>query len=201
MTMGEDAQPQLYEPLQAAAGGRTKMHFVVKSATPPGSQLRAMRDALRRVEPEAGLEVATMANSLGMAMLPSQVGAVLMGLIGAVGLLLAAIGLYGVLAYTVARRTREIGIRMAVGATARQICGLILGDAGAMVAAGSTIGVAVALLVTEPLSMFLVPGLSPKDPLSFLAVAVVLGGSALVAAIGPVRRAARIDPMKALRWE
>lgn len=201
MTMGEEAQPQLYDPLVREAGGRTKMHFVVKSATPPAGQLRAMREALRRVEPAAGLEVATMYNSLGLAMLPSQVGAVLMGSIGLVGLLLAAIGLYGVLAYAVARRTREIGIRMALGATARQICGMVLGDAGWMVAIGSLIGLAVAMLVTEPLSMFLVPGLSPKDPLSFVAVAAVLGLSALLAALGPVRRAVGVDPMSALRWE
>ena len=201
MTMGEEAQPQMYEPLERAADGRTKMHFVVKSATPPGGQLRAMREALRRVEPSAGLEVATMYNSMGLAMLPSQVGAILMGAIGLVGLLLASIGLYGVLAYAVARRTREIGIRMAIGATAPQICAMVLSDAGWMVVIGSGIGLAVAMLVTEPLSMFLVPGLSPKDPASFVAVAVVLGASALLAALGPVRRAVGIDPMKALRWE
>lgn len=142
-----------------------------------------------------------MYNSMGLAMLPSQVGAVLMGSIGLVGLLLAAIGLYGVLAYAVARRTREIGIRMAVGATGRQICAMVLGDAGWMVAIGSGIGLGIALLVTEPLSIFLVPGLSPKDPVSFAAVAVVLGVSALLAALGPVRRAVGVDPMKALRWE
>ena len=201
MTMGEEAQPQLYEPLERGADGRTKMHFVVKSATPPAGQLRGIREALRRVEPGAGLEVATMYNSMGLALLPSQVGAVLMGSIGLVGLLLAAIGLYGVLAYSVARRTREIGIRMAVGATARQICALVLGDAGRMVAIGSVIGLGVALLATEPLSMFLIPGLSPKDPLSFAAVAAVLGASALLAALGPVRRAVGVDPIKALRWE
>jgi putative ABC transport system permease protein len=70
-----------------------------------------------------------------------------------------------------------------------------------MVVIGSVIGLTVALLVTEPLSMFLVPGLSPKDPVSFVAVAVVLSVSALLAALGPVRRAVGIDPMKALRWE
>jgi predicted permease len=201
MTMGEDPQPQLYEPFRQESWAGTRMDFVVRSATPPEGQLRVVQETLRRLEPGAGLLVATMANSMGLALLPAQVGALLMGSVGAVGLLLAAIGLYGVLAYMVVRRTREIGVRMALGATAWQIAGMVMADAGRLVAVGSAIGLGVAVLVTQPLAMFLVPGLSPRDPLSIAAVALVLGVSAVVAAAGPLRRAAGVDPMAALRCE
>jgi ABC-type antimicrobial peptide transport system permease subunit len=124
-----------------------------------------------------------------------------MGGVGVLGLLLAAIGLYGVLAYTVAGRTREIGVRIAVGAGAGQISRMILLDAGRMLAAGSLIGLGVAFLVTAPLAMFLVPGLSPSDPVSYASVILVLAFSGTLAALGPVRRAVGIDPVRALRHD
>jgi putative ABC transport system permease protein len=153
------------------------------------------------VEPAAGLEAATLFSSVGLAFLPSQIGAVLMGSIGMLGLLLAAIGLYGVLAYSVARRTREIGIRIAVGATGREISRMILLEASKLLAMGSLSGFGIALAVTRPLAMFLVPGLSPSDPTSFASVMVVLAGTGLLASLGPVRRAIAIDPMRCLRYE
>jgi len=201
-TIGEDDQAQLFQPFsQMMATDDPHFQFVLRSATPPVSQLNAVRQALRRVEPAAGLEVATMYSSIGLAFLPSQVGAILMGSIGVLGLLLASIGLYGTLVYTVTRRTHEIGIRMALGATRANVCRMILLDSARLIALGSAVGLAIAFFVTKPLAMFLVPGLKPADPLSFLAVAGILGATGLVASWGPARRALAIDPASCLRCD
>ena len=201
VTMGEGDLPQLYEPLAQIANDRPRLQFVVRSALPPAAQLQAVRAALRRVEPGAGLEVATMQSSIGIAFLPSQVGAVLMGSAGLLGLLLAAAGLYGILVYSVTRRTREIGVRMAVGAPRAAISRLIVWDSGKLLAAGSAIGLALAFFAVKPLALFLVPGLKPADPISFLAVPPVLLATGLLASWGPVRRALSIDPASCLREE
>jgi predicted permease len=199
MAIGENPRPQLYEPLAQIRNNRTRIQFVIRSATPPAVQIAAVRQALRQVEPSAGLEVETMFAGIGFAFLPSQVGAALMGSIGALALVLALIGLYGVLAYSITRRTREIGIRIAVGATSKDVSNLVFADFARLLAAGIGIGLAVALLVTRPLAIFLVPGLRPSDPASFALVVAVLGAAGLLAALGPVRRALRIDPLECLR--
>jgi putative ABC transport system permease protein len=163
--------------------------------------LEAVRRVLRRVEPGAGVEVNAMYSSIGLAFLPSQVGAALMGGTGILGLLLAAIGLYGVTAYSVARRTREIGVRIAMGATRADIARLALMESAQLLLIGSAAGLLVAFFVTKPLAMFLVPGLGPGDPLSFASVVLFLAATGLVATLGPVRRALRVDPALSLRYE
>ena len=201
MTIGENDEPQLYESLTQIGSTRPKVQFVMRSATPPITQLEPVRRALRRVEPMAGLEVQTLYSSIGLAFLPSQVGAVLLGSMGVLGLLLAAIGLYGVMVFMVARRTREIGVRMAIGASRGDITGMVLWDAGKLLVLGSAIGLFIAAFVMKPLAMFLVAGLTPGDPVTFLAVGVVLVLIGVVASWGPVRRALAIDPMTSLRYE
>jgi predicted lysophospholipase L1 biosynthesis ABC-type transport system permease subunit len=200
-SIGEDDQPQLYEDLARIDNDRTRVEFVVRSATPPATQLQAVRAALRRVEPNAGLEVATLYSSIGLAFLPSQVGAALLGGIGVLGLMLATIGLYGVMVYSVSRRTREIGVRLALGADRRDIAFMVLASAAKLILIGSAAGLLCAFFLVKPLAMFLVPGLRPSDPVSFLAVAALLGITGLAAAWGPARRAAAVDPMTSLRYE
>jgi len=117
-----------------------------------------------------------------------------------VGLFLAAIGLYGVLAYSVARRTREIGIRMALGAQIADVIRLILNQGLALVAVGGVIGMAVALATGRVLRTFLF-GVSSSDPLTFVAVTVLLAAVALLACWLPARRATRINPTESLRYE
>jgi len=160
-----------------------------------------VRAALRRVEPNAGLEVATLYSSIGLAFLPSQAGAALLGSIGVLGLLLAAIGLYGVMVYSVSLRTREIGVRLALGANRQDIAFMLLASAARLVLAGSAAGLLCAFFLVKPLALFLVPGLHPNDPLSFLAVAALLALAGLAAAWGPARRAATVDPVTSLRYE
>ena len=200
-SIGEEDQPQLYEDLARIDNDRTRVEFVVRSATPPAAQLQAVRAALRRVEPNAGLEVETLYSSIGLAFLPSQVGAALLGGIGVLGLMLATIGLYGVMVYSVSRRTREIGVRLALGADRRDIAFMVLAGAAKLILTGSAAGLLCAFFLVKPLAMFLVPGLRPSDPVSFLAVAALLGITGLAAAWGPARRAAAVDPMTSLRYE
>ena len=199
MTIGEEPQPQLYEPLAQIDNDRQEVEFVMRSAIPPGRQLEAVRQTLHAIDPMAGTQVDTMYSSIGLAFLPSQVGALLMGSTGLLGLLLVTIGLYGVMAFSVAQRTREIGVRVAVGANRGDIVRLVLGDSARVTLAGTAAGLLIALLVTKPLAMFLVPGLKPGDLLNYAVVAVAMLATALVATCGPVLRALKIDPNVALR--
>ena len=201
LTIGEDDRPQMYQPLAQIANDRSRIQFVLRSALPPATQLEAVRLSLRRVEPAAGIEVETMYSSIGLAFLPSQIGALLMGGIGLLGLMLAAIGLYGVMGYSVSQRTREIGIRMAIGAGRSEVSRMVLGDAVRLLIWGTIVGLAIAVFVTKPLAMFFVPGLSPSDPVSYAAVLLVLGVTALLATLGPLHRAITIDPARCLRYE
>jgi len=201
ITIGEDPKPQLYEPLAQINNDRTRIQFVMKTTLPPATQLEPVRGVLRGVEPAAGTEVATLFSSIGLAFLPSQVGAALLGSTGVLGLLLATVGLYGVMVYSVESRTREIGLRVAVGAGRGAILRMVLFDSLKLTAIGSALGLCIALLVTRPLALFLVPGLKPADPLTFGIVALILGLTGLIASWGPVRRALAIDPMSALRYE
>ena len=201
LSIGEEDQPQLYEDLARIDNDRTRVQFVLRSATPPATQLQAVHAALRRVEPNAGLEVATLYSSIGLAFFPSQVGAALLGGIGGLGLILATIGLYGVMVYSVSRRTREIGVRLALGASPRDIAFMVLASAAKLILIGSAVGLLFAFFLVKPLAMFLVPGLQPSDPVSFVAVAALLALTGLGAAWGPARRAAAVDPMTSLRYE
>jgi predicted permease len=201
LTIGEDPVAQLYEPLSQMPNDQQRIQFVARFATPPEAQLAAVRQTLRLAEPAAGLKVDSMFSAIGFAFLPSQVGAGLMGSIGALGLLLAVIGLYGVLAYSVARRTREIGIRLAMGASPGHVSKIVLGEFLRLLAGGIVIGLAVALFVTRPLAIFFVPGLTPSDPASFAAVITVLAGTGVLAVLGPLRRALGVDPLQCLRYE
>jgi putative ABC transport system permease protein len=116
------------------------------------------------------------------------------------GLLLASIGIYGVLAYSVARRTREIGVRMALGAARPAVVRMVLRDSLAPVIAGSAIGIIAALALTRLMGALLY-GVTTTDPLTFAAVVVVLLGVATLASVVPAARAARVDPVVALREE
>jgi putative ABC transport system permease protein len=115
-------------------------------------------------------------------------------------MLLAAMGLYGVLAYAVAQRAREIGIRMALGAAQNQVIGAVIRDALRMVAAGLALGIPLSLAATRWVASFLY-GIRPSDPLTYCAVVALLCAASLAAAFVPSRRAARVDPMVALRCD
>jgi putative ABC transport system permease protein len=124
----------------------------------------------------------------------------LVGLFAAAALALAAIGLYGVVAFSVTRRTQEIGIRMSIGAQRSDVLRLILGEGARMAALGVVIGIAASMAITRLMSSLLF-GISATDPVTFVCVAVLLSLVALLASYIPARRAMRVDPIVALRYE
>jgi len=145
-------------------------------------------------------DVRSMNNALGTALLPARLTGTVIAIFGILGLCLAAVGLYGVISYSVAQRTREIGIRVAVGAAHGQVLGLVMRQGMLLVGIGTAFGIAGSVAAWS-LARRLLYGDSSLDPTTMLAVIAVLTGVALLAIWVPARRAARVDPMIALRSE
>jgi putative ABC transport system permease protein len=160
-----------------------------------------MREAVQSLEKNLPVtNVRPMNEWLSNSLYAARMGAALLGLFGAVALLLAAVGLYGVMSFSVAQRTRELGIRMALGAHAADVLRLVLKEGMILVGLGITLGLTVAALVTRLLASFLY-STSPMDAMTFASIPVILTLVALVACYLPARRATRIDPLIALRYE
>ena len=199
-TLGEKQRLAVYEPYFSHKEP-VNLSFIVRPAGAPSSYVKPLAEVLGRLDSTAAIEVKPMSRALGLALLPSQAGAALLGIMGLLSLTLAAIGLYGILLYSVSRRAREIGLRVALGATPAAILRTVCRHSFGLTGAGLAIGLALAVFGTRPLAMFLVPGLSTSDPAAFGAVAGVLGAVAVLATVTPAVRALRVDPMAALRDE
>jgi len=175
--------------------------LVVRSKLPTTAAVAAVRRAAASVVPDVPLySVSTMDEIIGSSLGSRRLNLWLIGSFGIITLILAAGGLYGVVAYTVAQRTREVGIRMALGARSAEIVRLMLGYGAARATLGIAAGLAIAVAATRVLANVLV-GVSADDPITYLGVALLLGVTALLASWVPARRAARIDPMEAIRGE
>jgi predicted permease len=194
-------EPRAFLYVSERQSGNLRRELVVRGGGPLEALTAELRRAIRAVEPNLPFApVITVRRYMGFSLLPQRIGSAVAGALGLVGLLLAAIGLAAQVAYSVSRRTREIGIRMALGARPADILVLETGRGVKTAAFGLALGLLGALLLSQSLVRFLF-GVSPADPLTYGAVALLLAATSLAATFPPARRAARIDPMKALRSE
>jgi macrolide transport system ATP-binding/permease protein len=198
-TLGESPRPFAYRPL--AQGQNHDYILLARVSGDPRPMLAAIRGEARALDarmPVMTLQTLEQRTSVSL-LLPRAAGA-LFGLFGVLGLILASVGLYGVISYTASQRTHEIGIRMALGARPSEILQLIVRQGLMLTLTGVLIGTAAALVVTRVLSVMLY-GISAQDPATFVGVSLLLIFIALVACYVPARRAIKVDPMVALRYE
>jgi predicted permease len=195
--LGETPLPQAYVPVLQSY--MADLRFFARAGSDAAALAGPVQAELRRIEPRLAFEIVTTLESVVDDELARyEVSAVLVGLFGAIALLLAAAGLYGVVSFLVSRRTREIGVRMALGADRGQVAARVLGSALRLAALGVVIGLAGAAALrgfTESLLF----GVDPGDPLPLLGASLVLLAVTAIAAAGPARRATRVDPLDALR--
>ena len=197
---GEAPKATVYLPF-AQAEHRTDMTLQLRTSADVAATRRAVWALLRDVAPRLPPPpVVRMVDDMAITLLPVRLGAAFLGTFGALALVLAAAGIYGVASYSVARRTREIGIRAALGATRGRIIAMVLWENGRRVATGTAIGLAVAILIGIGLSSILY-GVRAVDPLALGGVVTVIAMVAAVASIGPARRAANADPVRSIRSE
>jgi putative ABC transport system permease protein len=191
---------QVYFP-QAQAQFTRSMFLAVRTAGDPASLTNAIRQEVMRLDPEQPIyAVKTMDELLDASVAQPRLNLVLLGLFAGLALVLAAVGIYGVLAYSVTQRTREIGIRLALGALPNDALLLVVRQGLALALTGIALGLAGALVLTRFISTLLF-GVTPTDPLTYAAVSALLLIVALAASYIPAVRATRVDPMVALRYE
>jgi predicted permease len=197
--IGEDPQPIAYLPMRQQYSPGSSL--VVRTNGNPEPLIGAVRTQIQPIDKNLAFTNAqTVQQILGQGLWAARMGAALLGLFGALALVLASIGIYGVLAYSVAQRTSEIGLRMALGAQPRQVLSLVLKQGMLLALIGAGVGVLVALPVAR-MAGSLLYGVSATDPLTYASITLLLMGIALLACYLPAHRATRIDPLKALRVE
>jgi ABC-type antimicrobial peptide transport system permease subunit len=192
----------VYLPLQQHYTSNVTSTMTIAVRTTHGEQIAdEIRTAVASMDPTLAIVTSqTLEDSTALGLVPQRVAASLSGSLGIVGLLLAGIGIYGVTAYTVARRTREIGIRIAVGAQRRDIVGMVLGQGMAIAGIGSAVGSILGAAASQLLTGFLF-GIRPLDPILFAGAVVLPLAIGLAACYVPARRATKVDPLVALRYE
>jgi macrolide transport system ATP-binding/permease protein len=196
--LGELDTTYLYYPSGPQDNVRT--YVLVRSAAGFTTTAKHIRDAVQSLDPDVPVDVTTLEDYLEIWRTPSRIVAALSGVLGTLALLLASIGVYGMVSYSVSRCVREIGIRIALGADGAEVMHLVLGQAMRPVLIGGLVGMIGSAAVSHVFSSMLF-GLSALDPIAFISVPFFLLAVALVASYIPARRALRVDPMVALRYE
>ncbi len=208
--LDQDPDPQIFidyrqepppPPAFAGQGPPPAPYFAVRTADEPFAVASNVRSIVRELEPQATVDnIATMEQLVSNSLSRPRLYAVLLGLFAGVAVALTAIGIYGVMAYSVTQRRREIGIRMALGAQRGDVMTLVLGQSAALTAIGIVVGVGGALAVSRYLAQMLF-GVTPLDPATFIVVSLMFASIAALASFVPARRATQVDPLVALRYE
>ncbi|MEK6408920.1 MAG: ABC transporter permease [Acidobacteriota bacterium] len=197
--LGQEGREQAYFPYLQRPSNR--MYLAIKTTTDPLSLASAVRGEVLSLDPEQPVyDVKSMDQLVTTSLAERQLNMVLFVAFSAIALILASVGIYGVMSYSVTQRTHEIGIRMALGAGQRNVLGLVVRQGMTLALTGVAFGVAGALALTRLMSSLLF-GVSATDPVTFAAISLLLTGVALAACFIPARRATRVDPMVALRYE
>lgn len=199
MSLPAAPPPVIYQPL--ADDVQSFLKVIVRTAGEPASLVAPLRAAMRELDPDLPIDaLQTMREMMAESLATERFYAALVAIFATLAVLMAGAGLYAVVSYAVVRRTRELGVRIVLGAETRQVLGLVVGRGAVLALAGILLGVGGALAATRVLKSFLF-GITPTDPLTFVAVATGLAFVALAASYVPARRATRVDPMVALRME
>ena len=198
-SLGEDPKPAVYTPLYRDYNGAVTL--IVRTHGDPRAVLSDLRKLVQELDPSISVySMKTLRQHMGTSLFPARMAAIALGSFGVLALVLAAVGIYGVMSHVVVGRTREIGLRMALGAQGRDVRGLIVRQGMFLAVIGLFIGLLAAFGVTRFLTALLY-GMSPNDPVTFSFIAILLAVVALLACYIPARRAARVDPLVALRTE
>jgi putative ABC transport system permease protein len=192
--------PVMYFPRTQVEKPGADATFLIRSQLGMAGLLNSVKSTIAGVNPQIDIQFKVLRTQIRESLVQDELMATLCGFFGVLAVLLAAIGLYGVISYTVAQRTNEIGVRMALGARPSGVIGLILREVAVVIAIGVVVGAGLTLAGTKAASSLLF-GLKPRDPITFVLAIVILAAIGFVASLIPARRAARIDPMVALRYE
>ena len=196
----QPVRPEIYIPVRQQTEWN-QLFMLVRTDGSPASLLPSARQTVSALDPEQPVYLAqTLDEALATSSFQQRIAALLVSLFAGVALVLAAIGIYGVMSYAVTARTQEMGVRLAVGAQRRDVVWLVLGQVLRLSAIGLAIGIGVVVVAGRALEGLLF-GVRAADPVTIAAVTFVLGAVALVAAWAPAWRASRVDPIEALRYE
>jgi predicted permease len=198
-SIGEPPQRHLY--LSSLQNYHSAMTLILHTSGDPRGYAQTLRSRVQRLDPDLPVtDVRTMNEHLGFALYPARTSAVLFAVSGVLGLLLAMVGVYGLLAFVVRQRTREIGVRMALGAGSRDVIWLVARKGASLLVWGLGLGLVAAYATSGLMSGFLY-GINPRDALTFLAAPAFLLLAAVVATVMPARHASGVDPIVALRYD